>query len=172
MKLKLKDIVLLALLSALMCVGDFAMEWLPNVHFVGVFIVVTTVVYRKYALLPIFVYWIVSGFVEGISLWWIPKIYIWSLLWVGIMLIPKSLSEKVKNVLYVAVCTLHGFLSFGVLYAPAQALITGMDFKGTIAWIAAGLPFDVTQCIGNLILGTLLIYPMVKILKQTDKYTK
>ena len=172
MKLKLKDIVLLALLSALMCVGDFAMEWLPNVHFVGVFIVVTTVVYRKYALLSIFVYWIVSGFVEGISLWWIPKIYIWSLLWVGIMLIPKSLSEKVKNVLYVAVCTLHGFLSFGVLYAPAQALITGMDFKGTIAWIAAGLPFDVTQCIGNLILGTLLIYPMVKILKQTDKYTK
>ena len=53
MKLKLKDIVLLALLAALMCVGDFAMEWLPNVHFVGVFIVVTTVVYRKYALLPI-----------------------------------------------------------------------------------------------------------------------
>lgn len=172
MRLKLKDIVLLSLMGALMCVGDFAMEWLPNVHFVGVFIVVTTVVYRKYALLSIFVYWIVSGFVEGISLWWIPKIYIWSLLWVGIMLIPKSLSEKVKNVLYVAVCTLHGFLSFGVLYAPAQALITGLDFKGTIAWIIAGLPFDVTQCIGNLILGTLLIYPMVKILKQTDKYTK
>lgn len=172
MKLKLKDIVLLALLSALMCVGDFAMEWLPNVHFVGVFIVVTTVVYRKYALLPIFVYWIVSGFVEGISLWWIPKIYIWSLLWVGIMLIPKSLSEKVKNVLYVAVCTLHGFLSFGVLYAPAQALITGLDFKGTIAWIIAGLPFDVTQCIGNLVLGSLVIYPMIKILKRTDKYTK
>ncbi|MBQ6717369.1 MAG: hypothetical protein IJN22_00570 [Clostridia bacterium] len=172
MKLKLKDIVLLALLAALMCVGDFAMEWLPNVHFVGVFIVVTTVVYRKYALLPIFVYWIVSGFVEGISLWWIPKIYIWSLLWVGIMLIPKSLSEKVKNVLYVAVCTLHGFLSFGVLYAPAQALITGLDFKGTIAWIIAGLPFDVTQCIGNLVLGSLVIYPMIKILKRTDKYTK
>lgn len=172
MKLKLKDIVLLALLAALMCVGDFAMEWLPNVHFVGVFIVVTTVVYRKYALLSIFVYWIVSGLVEGISLWWIPKIYIWSLLWVGIMLIPKSLSEKVKNVLYVAVCTLHGFLSFGVLYAPAQALITGLDFKGTIAWIIAGLPFDVTQCIGNLVLGSLVIYPMIKILKRTDKYTK
>ena len=172
MKLKLKDIVLLALLASLMCVGDFAMEWLPNVHFVGVFIVVTTVIYRKYAILSIFVYWIVSGFVEGISLWWIPKIYIWLLLWAGIMLIPKHFSERVKNILYVLVCALHGFLSFGVFYAPAQALIMGLDFKATIAWIITGLPFDITQCIGNLVLGSLLIYPMTKIIKQTDKYVK
>ena len=172
MKLKLKDIALLSLLAALMCVGDFAMEWLPNVHFVGVFIVVTTVVYRQYAILSIFVYWMVSGFVEGISLWWIPKIYIWALLWVGIMLIPKRFSERTKNILYIIVCALHGFLSFGVLYAPAQALIAGLDFKGTIAWIITGLPFDLTQCIGNLVLGSLVIYPMTKIIKQTDKYVK
>lgn len=172
MKLKLKDIVLLALLAALMCIGDFAMEWLPNVHFVGVFIVVTTVIYRKYAILSIFVYWIVSGFVEGISLWWIPKIYIWAFLWAGVMLIPKHISEKSKNILYVIVCAIHGFLSFGVLYAPAQALIMGLDFKGTIAWIITGLPFDITQCVGNLVLGSLLIYPMTKIIKQTDKYVK
>lgn len=172
MKLKLKDIALLSLLAALMCVGDFAMEWLPNVHFVGVFIVVTTVIYRKYAILSIFVYWMVSGFVEGISLWWIPKIYIWVFLWLGIMLIPKNLSEKIKSILYVVVCAAHGFLSFGVLYAPAQALIAGLDFKGTLAWIIQGLPFDITQCIGNFVLGSLVIYPMIKILQRTDKYTK
>lgn len=172
MKLKLKDVALLSLLAALMCVGDFAMEWLPNVHFVGVFIVVTTVIYRKYAILSIFVYWMVSGFVEGISLWWIPKIYIWAFLWLGIMLIPKDLSEKTKSILYVVVCAMHGFLSFGVLYAPAQALIAGLDFKATLAWIATGLPFDITQCIGNLVLGSLVIYPMIKILQRTDKYTK
>ena len=172
MKLKLKDVVLLSLMVALMCVGDFAMEWLPNIHFVGVFIVVTTVVYRKYAIFSVFVYWMVSGFVEGISLWWIPKIYVWSLLWLGVMLIPKHFSEKLKNILYVWVCALHGFLSFGVFYAPAQALIMGLDFKATIAWIITGLPFDITQCIGNLVLGSLLIYPMTKIIKQTDKYVK
>ncbi len=172
MKLKLKDIAILSLLAALMCVGDFAMEWLPNVHFVGVLIVVTAVVYRKYALLPIFVYWIVLGFVEGFTLWWIPKLYVWILLWGGIMLIPKKLSPKTKNILYVAICSLHGFLSFGVLYAPAQALIAGLDFKGMLAWIVVGIPFDITQGIGNLILGTILIYPMVKILRHTDKYIK
>lgn len=171
MKLKLKDIVLLSLLAALMCVGDFAMEWLPNVHFVGVLIVITTVVYRKYALLPICAYVFIQGLVGGFSPWWIAYIYIWALLWGGVMLISQKLPERIKYILYVIVCALHGFL-FGVLYAPAQALLFGLDFKGTLAWIAAGFYFDMLHGIGNLVLGAILIYPMVKILKYTDKYVK
>ena len=169
MKLKLKDIVILALMAALMCVGDFALEALPNIHLVGVFLVVTTVVYRKYALLPIYVYVLIQGIVGGFSLWWIPYLYIWTVLWGMVMLIPKGLPEKIRFVLYVAFCALHGFL-FGTLYAPAQAIMFGLDFKGTIAWIISGLPFDALHGLGNLILGALLIYPAVKILKHTDKY--
>lgn len=171
MKLKLKDIVILAMLAALMCVGDFAMEWLPNVHFVGVLIVIATVVYRMYALLPIWVYVCIQGVVAGFNAWWIPYLYIWAVLWGMVMLIPKRLPTKIKYILYISACTLHGFL-FGVLYAPVQALVFGLDFKATLLWIAAGLYFDLIHGIANLILGILLIYPMVKILKQTDKYTK
>ncbi len=171
MKLKLKDVVLLSLLAALMCVGDFAMEWLPNVHFVGVLIVITTVVYRKYALLPIYVYVLIQGFVGGFSPWWIAYIYIWALLWGGVMLISQKLPERIKYILYVIVCALHGFL-FGVLYAPAQALLFGLDFKGTLAWIAAGFYFDMLHGIGNLVLGALFIYPAVHILQKANKYAK
>lgn len=171
MRLKLKDIVLLSLMGALMCVGDFAMEWLPNVHFVGVFIVVTTVVYRCWALLPIYVYVIIQGLFGGFSPWWMAYIYIWAILWGAAMLIPQKLPQNIKYILYVVVCALHGFM-FGILYAPAQALLFGLDFKGTLAWIAAGFYFDMLHGIGNLILGSLLIYPMIKILKHTDKYTK
>lgn len=171
MKLKLKDIALLSLLAALMCVGDFAMEWLPNVHFVGVIIVITTAVYRKWALLPIYVYVFIQGFVGGFSPWWMAYIYIWAILWGAVMLIPQKLPQDIKYILYVAVCALHGFM-FGILYAPAQALLFGLDFKGTLAWIAAGFYFDMLHGIGNLVLGSLLIYPMTKIIKQTDKYVK
>ncbi len=171
MKLKHKDVVILALLAALMCVGDFAMEWLPNVHFVGVLIVITTVVYRKYALLPIYVYVLIQGLVGGFSPWWIAYLYIWAVLWGGVMLIPQKIPEKVKYTLYTIVCALHGFL-FGVLYAPVQALMFGLDFKGTLAWIAAGFYFDMLHGVGNLVLGATLIYPMVKILKSTNKYAK
>lgn len=171
MKLKLKDIALLSLLAALMCVGDFAMEWLPNVHFVGVFIVITTAVYRKWALLPIYVYVFIQGLLGGFSPWWMAYIYIWAILWGAVMLIPQKLPQNIKYILYVAVCALHGFM-FGILYAPAQALLFGLDFKGTLAWIAAGFYFDMLHGIGNLVLSSLLIYPMTKIIKQTDKYVK
>lgn len=169
MKLKLKDIVLLSLLSALMCTGDLLLEALPNIHLVGVLIVVTTAIYRKYALLPIYVYVLIQGIIGGFNLWWIPYLYVWAVLWAAVMLIPTKLPEKIKNILYISVCALHGFL-FGTLYAPAQILLFfGGDFSKMIPWIMAGIPFDVVHGISNLIGGTLLIYPIIKILKYTDK---
>ncbi len=171
MKLKLKDIAILSLMTALMCAGDFAMEWLPNVHFVGVFIAVATVVYRKYALLPIYAYVLLQGVIGGFGPWWAGYLYVWAILWGCIMLVPKKTPEKARYILCVAICALHGFL-FGVLYAPVQAIMFGLDLKGTLAWIAAGFYFDMLHGIGNLVLGTLLIYPMIQILKSTDKYAK
>lgn len=171
MILKLKDIVILSMLASLMYVGDIALEWLPNIHLVGVLIVATTAVYRKYALLPIYVYVLLQGVVGGFSLWWIPYLYIWTVLWGMVMLVPQKLPEKVKYIIYIALCSLHGFL-FGVIYAPAQALMFGLDFKGMLTWIAAGLYFDMIHGIGNFILGTFLIYPIIKVLKFADKYAK
>lgn len=169
MRLKLKNIVALALIAALMCVGDFAMEWLPNIHFVGVLIVISTVVYRKYALLSIGVYVLIQGIMCGFSMWWIPYIYVWTILWGAIMLIPQKLSEKVKYVLYIIFCTMHGLL-FGILYAPWQVIMFGLDLKGALAWVAAGIYFDLLHGAGNFVLGTLLIYPMTKILRHSGKY--
>lgn len=171
MKLKLKDIVVLALMAALMTASKFIMEFLPNIHLLGVLIVATTVVYRRYALFSIYVYVIIQGFIGGFSPWWVPYLYIWTVLWAAIMLIPKRLPEKIKYIFYVTFCAMHGFL-FGVLYAPAQAIIFGLDLKGTIAWIAAGFYFDILHGVGNLVLGITLIYPIIKVLKLADKYAK
>jgi hypothetical protein len=67
------------------------------------------------------------------------------------------------------VCCLHG-LSFGVLYAPMQALLYGFDFEQMIAWIMTGVTFDIIHAIGNFA-GGLLILPMVKLLKKIESYT-
>ena len=126
------------------------MEVLPNVHLLGVFIVAITVVYRKKALYPIYVYVFINGFFSGFAMWWIPYLYIWAVLWGAVMLLPKNIPTKAKPIVYMTVCALHGFL-FGTLYAPAQALLFGLDFKGTIAWIAAGLPWDFVHGVSNFI---------------------
>ena len=49
-------------------------------------------------------------------------------------------------------CALHG-LFFGVLYAPVQAILYGMNFEETLVWIAAGFSFDLLHAGGNLVAG-------------------
>ena len=70
--------------------------------------------------------------------------------------------SKYALILYPLINALFG-LMYGTLYAPSQALLFGLDFKGMLLWILQGLPWDVTHAIGNLIAG-LLIVPLSKIL--------
>ena len=74
--------------------------------------------------------------------------------------------KKVAIPVYMLVCGLHG-LGFGTLYAPAQALFFGLSFKATLAWIAAGLPWDAVHGLGNLAAGTLIV-PLSGLLKKID----
>ena len=159
--------------GALMFASDILMEVLPNIHLVGMFCVMLTAVFRVRALIPIYVYVALSGVFSGFDLWWIPYIYIWLPLWALAMLIPRSAPRWLRCVLYPLITGLHGFL-FGALYAPAQALIFGLDFRGMIAWIIAGLPFDLIHALGNLAAG-LLVYPLSELtatlLKRTRFYS-
>ena len=84
------------------------------------------------------------------------------------MLIPQKLPFKVKVVLYVAFCSIHGFL-YGTLYAPAHAIMMNFNFEQTVAWILTGIKWDITHGISNTVLGTLLIMPIVKVLDSIDK---
>lgn len=167
MKLNIKEIAVFGMLGALMCVLDLFMEALPNIHLVGAFIVAATVVYRAKALFPIYIYVFSIGLVSGIGLWWVPYLYVWTVLWGAVMLLPKKMPEKLKPIIYMCVCAAHGFL-FGVIYAPSQALLFGLDFNGMLTWIAAGIPFDIIHGVSNFVCG-ILIYPMIKVLNKTNK---
>ncbi len=170
MKLKVRDIAIFGMLGALMYASKVIMDVLPNIHLIGTFIVAMTVVYRRKALYPLYIFVLLTGLLNGFGTWWIPYLYIWTVLWGMTMLIPKKIPEKAKPIVYSAVCSLHGFL-YGVLYAPAQALLLGLDFKATLTWIATGIPFDITHGISNFICG-LLICPIISILSKAEKYAK
>ncbi len=167
MKLNVKEIAVFGMLGAMMYASKVIMELAPNIHLIGTFIIATTVVYRKKALYPLYVFVFLTGLLGGFATWWIPYLYIWTVLWGVIMLLPQNLPKKVKPIVYMLVCGLHGLL-YGTLYAPAQALLFGLDFKGMIAWIIAGLPFDALHAAGNLVSG-LLICPIIAILKKANK---
>ncbi len=169
MKLSIKELVIFAMLGALMYAAKALLEFLPNIHLVGVFITATTVVYRKKALYPLYIYIFITGLFAGFSTWWLPYLYVWTILWAWVMLLPKSLPGKLQPLVYMSVCALHGFL-FGTLYAPAQALLFGLSFQGMLAWIVAGLPWDLIHGISNFFCG-ILIVPLIAAIRLAQRTT-
>ena len=167
MKLTIRETAIFGMLGALMYVSKLIMEIAPNVHLLGVFTIAFTVVYRKKALYPIYTYVILNGIFSGFATWWIPYLYVWTVLWAVTMILPEQLPKKVRPFVYMVVNACHGFL-FGVLYAPAQALLYGLSLKGMLAWIAAGLPWDFIHGVSNFICG-LLIVPLVHVLRRLEQ---
>lgn len=164
---KLADLIIFAMLGVIMFVSKYMTEALPNIHLLGMLTMTYTVVYRKKALIPIYVFVFLIGLFNGFALWWIPYLYIWTVLWGITMLLPKNMSKKVAFPVYAVVCALHG-LCYGTLYAPAQAIMYGLDFKGMIAWIVAGLPWDAIHAAGNFAVGFLIV-PVASALKEFHK---
>ncbi len=165
-RLTTREIATFAMLASVMYLSKILMEWIPNVHLLGMLIMSYTLVYRVKALIPIYVYVLLNGVFAGFAMWWIPYLYIWTVLWGATMLLPHNMEKKLKIIVYMIVCGLHGLL-FGILYAPMQALMFGLSFEGMIAWIVAGLPFDVIHGIGNFVAG-ILIVPMVTLLRRLE----
>lgn len=167
MKLKVRELVVFGMLGALMYASKMLMEIAPNIHLLGVFTIAFTVVYRKKALYPIYTYILLNGIFSGFAMWWIPYLYIWAVLWVITMLLPTTIPKNARIIIYMIVNACHGFL-FGTLYAPAQAIMFGLNFDGMLAWIVAGLPFDFIHGVSNFFCG-ILIVPIINILLRLEK---
>lgn len=163
-KITVKEMVVFSLLGAIMFISKQLLEFLPNIHMLGMLTMVYTLAYRTKALVPIYVFVLLEGVVSGFAMWWMPNLYLWTILWAVTMLLPKSMPNKVAIPIYMMVCALHG-LSYGTLYAPFQAIYMGFSFKTTIAWIVAGLPWDGIHAFGNLVFGSMILQ-LSKLLKK------
>ena len=170
MKITTKEIAIFAMLGAVMYASKIIMEFAPNIHLLGTFTIAYTIVYRKKALDPIYTYVIINGIFSGFAAWWLPYLYLWAVLWGCVMLLPKHIPKKVQPLVYMSVCAAHGFL-FGTLYAPVQALLYGMNLKGMISWIIAGLPWDMLHGISNFFCG-ILILPIASVLRLAERHTE
>lgn len=170
-KNKIFEIILFAILGVIMACSKLLMEAAPNIHLLGALTMAYTIVFRHKALIPIYVCVILMGFFAGFNLWWLPHLYLWTILWALTMLLPKNMSKKAACIVYPLICALHG-LVYGTLYAPAQAIMYGMTFEKMLTWIVVGLPWDALHAFGNFFAG-LLIYPLSTLMNRlTKQYLK
>ena len=164
LSLTIFEMTLFSMFGALIFGSKVLMEFLPNIHLVGMFTVLLTIVYRSKALIPLYIFVMLNGLIAGFNVWWVPYLYIWTILWAMVMILPKNMPPVVATIVYPLLCSFHGFL-FGALYAPFQALIYNFTWEQTLAWIVAGFSFDLIHGISNFIVG-LLIFQLSKVLRK------
>jgi energy-coupling factor transport system substrate-specific component len=167
---RLFELILLTIFGVLMFATKIVMAVLPNVHLIGTFIMIFTISFRSKALIPIYVYVALEGFVYGFGTWWISYLYVWAVLWGMTMLLPKKMPHKIACVVYPIVAAFHGLI-FGALCAPVEAIVHGFSFKQMLVWISMGLSFDITHAIGNFCFG-LLILPLSVVLEKLRKKSR
>ncbi len=167
--LTVRDMVLFALFGSVMY-ALVQIKAIPNFHPLALFIAALTVVYRFKALIPLYVYVMLEGFMSGFGIWWWPYLYIWTILWLFIMLIPKKIHEAVAAVLISVASALFG-MGFGTFYSPFQCYVfLKGNWHMTWLWILNGLPFDGMHAVGNFA-SSLLVIPFVRLLCRLEGKT-
>ena len=165
---RIEEMVLFAFFGAIMYLSA-QIDIVPNVHPLSLFIAAFTAVYRVKALIPIYVYVFLEGLMGGFGLWWYPNLYIWTVLWLLIMLIPRNINEVAAGILITVLTTLHG-IGFGLLYMPYQCYVFFKgDWSFAYIWLLNGLPFDMMHAVGNFV-SSLLSLPLVMLLCKLGNY--
>ena len=162
--MKIKDIALIGLMSAILVALQVALGFLPNIELVSLLIIVYTLVFGRKALYIIYVFVAVEGVIYGIGLWWINYLYVWTILFLIVMLLRKQHSPLIWAII-------SGFfgLAFGALCAIPNLFLSG--FESAISYFIAGIPYDILHGIGNFVVTLLLFHPLYQVLDRINKRT-
>jgi energy-coupling factor transport system substrate-specific component len=162
--MKIKDIALIGIMSAILVAVQVALGFLPNIELVSLLIIVYTLVFGRKTLYIIYVFVAVEGLIHGIGLWWINYLYVWTILFVIAMLLRKQHSPYIWALI-------SGFfgLSFGALCAIPNLFLSGIG--SAVSYWIAGIPFDILHGAGNFVVALLLFYPLYQVLDRINQRT-
>ena len=152
----IRQITVLALLSAILIAVQVALVGLPNVELVTLMIILATVHLGWKVLLSVAVFVVLEGLIYGFGIWWINYLYVWPVL-VAVVMVLRQYSHPV---LWAVLAGIYGLI-FGVLCSFPYFMTGG--WAAGISYIIAGIPYDITHCIGNTVLTALLFYPLDKV---------
>jgi len=154
-KIKIKDIVTIGMMSAIMIAFQVALALLPlpNVELVSLLTIVFTLVFGYKALYIIYIFVLLEGFIWGFHVWWINYLYVWMVLFIVTMLLRQNRS----SIFWAVVSGAYG-LSFGALCAIPYFLTGGIP-TGMAYWVS-GIPFDIIHGISNFIIAFVLFHPI------------
>ena len=155
-----RRLALLGILTAVLLGSQVALAALPNVEIVSLLVILYSLLLGRQALLIIYGFVLLEGFLYGFGLWWVSYLYVWTLL-AGIAL---SLRRSEAPALFWAIVSGFFGLGFGALCALPY-LVTGGIAAAVSYWVA-GLGFDLIHCAGNFLGCLLLFRPLRRLLER------
>ena len=162
---KLREIVTLALLAALMFATQVALAALPNIHLVAVIVILAAILFGWKALYSVYVFVLLEGLIYGFSMWFVNYLYVWTVLTVIAVLFRNNRSRW----FWAAVAGIFGLL-FGALCAPVDVFIGGFGYAAA-KWVS-GIPFDLLHCAGNFAMALVLWKPLHQLLQKLNNRMK
>ncbi len=154
-----RHIVIAALMATILVVSKYALDAVPNIELVSLFVIIYALEMPKLALPAISGYMLLYGLMNGFGLWWFPQVYIWPLLYLIVRVF-----HKIDNIWFWAVISGFFGLFYGALYAISYLFTTGI--YGALTWWLAGIPFDLLHCAGNFVTCIVLMKPLRAIIKK------
>lgn len=159
MKLSIKELVLVSLLSAVLLISQVALAFLPNIEVVSLLLILYTLFFKKKTLYIIYIFALLEGLIYGFGIWWMMYLYVWTILWGIATLLKKENSP----VIWAFVSGFFG-LFFGTLCSVPYFFIGGVHMG--LSWIVSGLFMDVLHGIGNFIVTLVLFQPLYSVFQK------
>ncbi len=148
------------MLGALTFGAKVAMQGLPNIEPVSLFVMLFAAVFGWRALYPVGLYVVMEILLYGINFWNINYLYVWPIL----VAVSVCLRRCQKAWIWALVAAAFG-LCFGLLCAPVYMVVGGSVSYG-IRWWLAGLGFDVLHGVGNFAIVLALFVPLRRQLER------
>ena len=157
---KAKEIVIMGMMTAVAFASQIAMSFLPNIEIVTLLFILYTLVLGKKVFLVIYAFVLLEGIFYGFGLWWLNYLYIWAILAIVVLIFRKQESVWFWSII-------SGFygLACGALCAVIYLFIGGVNTA--FAYWVSGLGFDVTHCVGNVVVCLILYKPLRYVLEKS-----
>jgi len=149
----LREMIVMALIAAMMIATQVAMAALPNVHLVSVFVILAAMIFGWKALYSIYIFVLLEGLIYGFSMWFVNYLYVWTVLAILAIVFRKNHSRW----FWAAVSGIFGLL-FGALCSIPYLFIGG--WAAAFSYWVSGIPFDLIHCVSNAILTFILLMPL------------
>ncbi|HHU48646.1 MAG: hypothetical protein ACOYEH_05970 [Caldicoprobacterales bacterium] len=157
--MRIREIVLVGLLSAATTAGKLVLSFIPNVEIVTLFFIIfATTLGLKRSLLITVVFVTTEILIYGFSTWVIGYYLVWPLLVLIVCALSKNISSEYG---YAVIGSLFGFF-YGMFFAVTESFFYGLAY-GFAYWIN-GLTFDLVHGASNFVIVLLLYKPLKKMM--------